>query len=263
VTRLYNKSPENLKPNALRGVTSGPDRSARLSRQQRRRLDRALRKLHRTDACSFCGTPFPHNSQTAGGLDAQGNLVLAGECCMKRVAKIFTRGFYSTRNYDFLLQHAAKSTSTELTGAQITDAIAAYQKVIAATDKRFDGIERRGGVGRSRNVSTLDTPWKDDDRVWFEQNRERSHRMRTPFPGELDGVEIPTDRKVIMLVRQVEPGDRLRVAFDPDVVLLPGSPNDEAFAHALFEVATGHEAVPHDCQTLRTLIEKYNAKRGQ
>src|SRR5215831_18865466 len=107
-------------------MTFGPDQSTRLSRQQRRHLNRVLRKLHRTDVCSICGSPFRHNSQTASGLDAQGNLVLAGECCMKRVAKIFTRGFYSTRNYDFFRSPNAEScTGTELTAAQITDAIAA------------------------------------------------------------------------------------------------------------------------------------------
>ena len=87
--------------------------------------------------------------------------------------------------------------------------------------------------------------------------------MRTPFPGELDGVEIPAGRKVVMLVRQVEPGRRLRVAFDPDVVLLPDSPHDEAFAHALFEVATGHEPEPPDRQAFCALVEKYTAEPGQ
>jgi len=62
---------------------------------------------------------------------------------------------------------------------------------------------------------------------------------------------------VIMFVRQVEPGQRLRAAFDPDVILLPGSPHDEAFAHALFEVAVGREAIPPDSEALRALIEKY------
>src|SRR5262249_26477192 len=152
----------------------------------RRRLDRVLRKLHHTDTCSICSAPFRHNSQTVSGLDAQGKLVLAGECCAKRVAKIFTRGFYSTRNYDFLQPLDAKPTNTELTGTQITDAIAAYQKAIAATDKQFDDIERRGGGGHSRYVSVLNSPWKDDDRAWFEQNPKRSHRARLPFPGEAD-----------------------------------------------------------------------------
>jgi hypothetical protein len=66
------------------------------------------------------------------------------------------------------------------------------------------------------------------------------------------------ERKVIM-VRQVAPGQRLRAAFDPDAVLLPGSPHDEAFAHALFEVAVGREAVPSDLQALNALTEKYAA----
>ena len=97
-----------------------PDQIApsRLSRQQRRRLNRALRKLFRHNVCSFCGSSFKHNSHTAGGLDAQGNAVLAGECCISRVAKIFARGCYRDRHYDFLLPTNTKpSTNTEPTSA--------------------------------------------------------------------------------------------------------------------------------------------------
>ena len=59
---------------------------SRLSRQQRRRLERALPKLFERNVCSFCGNSFPHNSATAGGFDAAGNVVLSGECC-RRVAR--------------------------------------------------------------------------------------------------------------------------------------------------------------------------------
>ena len=62
-----------------------------------------------------------------------------------------------------------------------------------------------------------------------------------------------------MLVRQVQPGSRLRAVLDLDAVLLPGSPHDEAFAHALFEVAVGREPVPPDLQALNALTEKYAA----
>jgi hypothetical protein len=48
-----------------------------LPRQLRRRIERQLRKLARPGVCSFCGSPFKHNSRTMSGLDAQGNAVLA------------------------------------------------------------------------------------------------------------------------------------------------------------------------------------------
>src|SRR5262245_57710592 len=124
-------------------MNRNPDHASRLSRQQRRRLERALRKLFDRNVCSFCGSSFKHNSQTAGGLDAQGNVVLAGECCISRVAKIFARGFYSNRNYDFLRPTKTKpSTNTEPTSEEIAAAIAAYQKAIAEADKVFDDAER-------------------------------------------------------------------------------------------------------------------------
>ena len=38
------------------------------------------------------------------------------------------------------------------------------------------------------------------------------------------------------------------------------APDDEAFAHALFEVAVGREAIPPDSEALRALIEKYKTQ---
>src|SRR5262245_11242890 len=156
----------------------------RLSRQQRRRLERALPKLLERNVCSFCGSSFPHNSPTAGGFDAHGNVVLAGECCVHRVAQIFTLGL-------------------ELTDAYHT----------AAVDRILDDSN---GVLHSH-------PWTSDDRQWFERNPQRSHRARLPFPGEVDGqaAETPAGDALIMLVRQVEPGRRLRAAVFLDANLLP------------------------------------------
>jgi hypothetical protein len=168
-------------------------------------------------------------------------------------------GFFSHRSYDFLQPRASESsTNTEPTNEQIVDAIAAYQEVIADTDKRLDGVERRGGVARPRKVSVLDSPWKDSDRSWFEQNCERSHRARMSLPGECDeeGAKTPAGHVLIVLLRQVEPGTRLKAGFYINADLLPLS-DDEAVAHALFEVAVRHEVVPPGRQALSALIEKY------
>src|SRR6478672_10270904 len=95
-----------------------------LPRQQRRYIDSQLRKLIHRNACSACGGPFKHNSCTAGGLDAQGDVALAGECCLGRVAVTFVKGMYSDRKYDFLLPAGTRpSTDTEPTNAEIADAI--------------------------------------------------------------------------------------------------------------------------------------------
>jgi hypothetical protein len=235
---------------------------SRLPRQQRRRIDRALRRLSRPGVCSFCGRSFRHNSRTAGGLDAHGNVALAGECCFfGRVAEVFAMGLYSDRRYDFLFPRGTKP-DIEPTSEQIADAITACQEVITATDKRLDSIERYGGGVRGTHVNVLDHPWTDDDRNWFAQNQERSHRARMPFPGEADkeAAGTPAGHALIVLLRQVEPGSRIRAGFYLNADLMP-LPDDEATAHGLFEMAVGREAVPSDRQALCALIEKYTGRQ--
>jgi hypothetical protein len=223
-----------------------------LPRQQRRHVDRALRKLFQRNACSFCGEGFKHNHPSAAGFDAYGNVAVAGECCMSRIAVVFGSGLYSDRNYDFLPSANTKpSTNTQPTNEQIVDAIAAYQKAIAETDQRLAGAERRGGVGRLYSA-------------WFEQNPTCAHRARLLFPGEADkeAASTPAGHTLIVLLRQVESNYRLKAGFYINTDLLP-LPDDEAVAHALFEVAVQREAVPPDRQALCTLIEKYRAHRSQ
>jgi hypothetical protein len=230
-----------------------------LPRQQRRHVDRALRKLFQRNACSFCGEGFKHNHPSAAGFDAHGNVAVAGECCMSRIAVVFGSGLYSDRNYDFLPSANTKpSTNTQPTNEQIVDAIAAYQKAIAETDQRLADVERRGGGGFVSGVYLLDHPWKDDDRAWFKLNPSRAHRVRMPFPNEIEQ-EAAAATALIVCVRQVEPGTRLRSVLDLDANLLP-PPDDEATAHALFEAAVGREPMPRDSAALCTLVERYTAE---
>jgi len=243
-------------------MSRAPDQLAPswLPRQQRRRIDQALRKLLRRDACSVCGKTFRHSSRTACGFDAHYDVAVTGECCIDRLTEIFLMGLYSERKYDFLLPGDSKPDN-ELTNEQVVAAIAAYQKIIIDTDKRLDDIERRGGTTRSRGVSLLDHPWKSDDRDWFERNRSRAHRVRMPFPGEADecGIKAPAGYSLIALVRQVEPGSQLKawlcIIGDPS----PPIPEVEALAHALFEIAVRREAAPFDLESFLALVGKYTA----
>jgi hypothetical protein len=182
-------------------MNRAPDQLApsRLSRQQRRRLDRALHKLMQRDRCSICGSPFQCNS--FGGFDAQGNVALVGECCIDRVPTVFSLGLI-------------------VTGEQLD---AACQK--AQTNEILDNAERYGGLGRPSEVNLTGSVWKNDDRIWFEQNPSRAHRLRPPFPGEMD--ETAADECEL------------------------------AVAHALFEVAVQREPWPRDSAALCTLFEKY------
>jgi len=108
-----------------------------LPRQQRCRINRQLHRLLQREVCSVCGSLFKHNSRTTSGLDTQGSVVVAGECCTSRVAVVFGWGLYSDRHYDFLLRRSSEP-NIKATNEQIADAIAAYQKAIAETDKRLD-----------------------------------------------------------------------------------------------------------------------------
>jgi hypothetical protein len=229
-----------------------------LTRQQRRHIDRQLRKLLRSNVCSICGGPFKHNSRTRGGLDSQGGVVLAGECCSTKVAATFVRGVYSARQHDFPWPHGDEP-NVKPTDAQITEAIRLYQNFLTEADRVVDDLIRRGGdVPVAPKLNLLDQPWKANDRDWFERNPKRSHRVRIPFPGELveEAAKVPTGKARLMLVRQLEPGSRLRPNLCLDADLLP-LPDDEAVAHALFEVAIGREAMPVDRQAFCVLIEKY------
>jgi hypothetical protein len=92
----------------------------------------------------------------------------------------------------------------------------------------------------------------------FSSETARIHRARVPFPGEADK-EATQTLAGNALLRQVQPGPRLRAAvfLDADRLPLP------AVAHALLEVAMCREAVPRDRQALWAPIEKYMAHGGQ
>jgi hypothetical protein len=130
-----------------------------------------------------------------------------------------------------------------------------------AADELAD-LMKRSGVEGMFQVNPPDGPWKEDDRLWFEQNPARSHRLRPPFACESDQ-EAPAGCTLLVAVRQVEPGCRLRPVVCLNTDLLP-LPDDEAAAHALFEAVSGHEAMPHDHEGLNALIQKYAVGgRGQ
>jgi len=216
-----------------------------LSRAQRRYVDRELRKLIQRDVCSLCGASFRHGGPTATGFDTQNNVALACECCIGRLAEVFAMGLYLPRE-------------------RSAEAFAAH---IADTDQLLADIERRGGVGDGLHASKINfstTPWIADDDDWFAQNPSRSHRARAPFPGECDEkiAMVPPGTALIILVRQVKPGTRLRVGHVFGTNFLP-VPDDEATIHALFEVAMQREPVPRNDETLRTLIEKYKMESRQ
>jgi hypothetical protein len=65
-------------------------------------------------------------------------------------------------------------------------------------------------------------PWQADDAAWFDDHPERSFRLRASWPGEwaADSIEPCT------IVRQQEPGQRLRTCVERVRELLPTDPPD-------------------------------------
>jgi hypothetical protein len=238
-----------------------------LPRRERRAVERQLRKLVRRDECSVCDKYIKHNSRVTIGYDTLGNVIVAGECCAHLVVEIFWLGQMFGRKYDFLPKSGGVTfITTDLTDAQIAEKIATTQKLIEEVDTLIAGAEQRGGVGPlgNANFNLLDSPWKDDDRAWFKRNPSRAHRMRLAYSGEheLETTKTaPAGHTRIMLVRQVEPGQRVKNDFYINNKLLP-LPDAEGVAHGLFELAVRHEPMPQDGQQLYDLFEKYTVHGG-
>jgi len=109
-----------------------------------------------------------------------------------------------------------------------------------------------------------DAPWKSDDAAWFEAHPTRLHRIR-PLIGEeaasfgsISEQPMPPRHELQVLVRQIEPGQRVRSPFGRN--LDTPIPDDEAALHALFDVVTntGGGADISTGEVLRTMAESLN-----
>ena len=99
-------------------------------------------------------------------------------------------------------------------------------------------------------------PWKSDDAAWFTAHPRRSHRVRDEFPGEFERASGgPVD---FVVVRQIKPGQRIRVPFTlvecgadalgmMQALAMRGLNDDEAAAHTLFDMTqagAGGRSIP-------------------
>jgi hypothetical protein len=85
---------------------------------------------------------------------------------------------------------------------------------------------------------------------------------RFPFDGEVGPEDLvaPEGHRLLVLLRQVEPGKRIKNGFFISNELLP-MPDVEAVAHALFDIATRRQPIPRNGKALCALIDKYQASR--
>src|SRR5216684_2156650 len=214
----------------------------------RRRVEREIQDLMKADgdACSLCKAPFPHNSRTFGGVTGGGVPALVGDCCQSKLREVVLSGVYVHNDYQGLrFSTPGERESPPLSAVQVSNAVDALQQTFRAIDKKADTIKAKGGIaGRQARLNTEDSAWKDDDARWFKANGARSHRLRAVFPSELEGMPhannpLPAGHEYQMLVRQVEPGVRVRLPFCRNVGV--PIPDNEALIHAIFDVVAASE----------------------
>ncbi|WHU03665.1 hypothetical protein [Sphingomonas sp. NIBR02145] len=234
----------------------------------RRRVEREIRQIMQKDGerCSMCKAPLEHNSRTFGGTTKTGASVLTGECCKAKIATVILSGLYMDARMDDLVRHFP--TGDGRSGSAPTDvekAVAAIHNIFA--DRQAEGAEvaRRAGfpAGKAK-LFTQTTAWKSDDAAWFENHPTRSHRLR-PLIGdeaEVSGFThstlMPLRHEMQILVRQVEPGKRMRLSFgrNLDVPI----PDDEEVLHALFDlVSEGGEGSVISAEAMRAALARFGS----
>lgn len=221
-----------------------------MNRSERRRLDKEIKKLTtNTDACTLCGRDFPHNSKTFYGADVSGRAAIAGECCQARLPTMIGMGIYATGDYD-VFRAGQRASEKQMPPGRIESVVGDIQKVIGAADDLSAGMLDRAGLPAGRSsINILSSPWKTADAGWFEANPDRSHRLRPMFPGEADtlppdlrSTKLPPRHELQVIVRQIEPGKRIRMPFGRNVDT--PIPDVEAVLHALFDsVANGRPGI--------------------
>jgi hypothetical protein len=205
-----------------------------MDKTARRRLERDLEKLLERDGdhCTLCRRPFAHGDTTFGGATADGRAAVTGGCCADRLTHTVAGGVY-------------------------LDLAGAYADLVA------DITERAGVGGFPTALSVTDSPWKCDDAAWFQANPNRPHRLRPMFPGEeptlMRGtIALPVRHEMWVLVRQVEPGQRVRLAFVRNLDC--PIPDVEAILHAMFDlVARGDLGEVLPVATVAELAQRHAA----
>jgi hypothetical protein len=242
-----------------------------MNRAERRRADAMNRRIQRVierdgDHCSICRAPLQHNCKTYYGVTYGGEVACVAECCRSKLQTIKASGVFcsSDHPHEVPFSKGAKPPSSL---EEIADAVGALQGYIAAADEMCSNIGRRAGMpkGTPYALHTFDSPWKDADRIWFDQHPDRSHRLRRIFPGELRGKEppfVPAGHELQIIVRQVEPGKRMRLSFIRNLKV--DIPDIEEILHAIFDIVSiSHDKnIPIRVVEIGMLAEKYARAAG-
>lgn len=234
-----------------------------------RRVERELRAIMRRDGdnCSVCRLPFQHNTTTTGGTTKTGKSVLAGECCKAQVANVVLQGMFLDGAADDLVPLIPTSRRRDHQPVDIARAVGGLRNIFADRQTMAAEIAARAGLPRGRSkLFSRETAWKSDDMRWFEQHPARSHRLRPIIGDEAEATgfvmdtPMPPRHEMQVLVRQVEPGKRMRLTFgrNLDVPI----PDDETVLHALFDIvgADGGKGEAISTDMLRRALNRFEAQ---
>jgi hypothetical protein len=232
-----------------------------MSREDRRRFEREFKKIRKSDNCTICSKPFPHNTRTFGGITSNGSVVFAGECCARQVLSVMHSTLYVTKSIDLLGASGKPDARKPSNGpVNVDQALSDMQLVISKIDARTDALMRQAGIPNDlKGVFMGEHAWKADDAAWFKNHPERSHRLRPLLDGEAEAMpvpiptsEFPRNHRAEVLVRQVVPGQRIRKLFGRNMEV--DIPDQEEIIHALFDAVVS--AVGGSIIDIREIIER-------
>jgi hypothetical protein len=232
---------------------------------------RAIEKIMQDDGdrCSICRRSFAHNCRTFGGVTLGGEAALVGECCKGRLKLTLGMGIYVERDYDGIFKSSPPTKHKAYSQQDIAAAVDAHRQRFDAFDKLGAKIAKKGGLPfLDARLHTNDTVWKADDAAWFKAHASRSHRLRPMLEGEREAMfgrslppRLPADHEYQVIVRQVEPGSRLRILFGRDLTM--PIPDVEEVIHALFDIASGSKGGTIKKGQVAELAQRYIEASGK
>ncbi|ODU23224.1 MAG: hypothetical protein ABS88_22445 [Sphingopyxis sp. SCN 67-31] len=148
-------------------------------------------------------------------------------------------GMFASQDWDDF--PVTKQNRRAPSAPNVEEAIASIQSVFADRAAEGEAVARNAGLSLPpTQVFRAQTSWKEDDAQWFSDHPDRSHRLR-PLVGDEAKVcgfdelgPMPPKHDVQVLVRQVQPGARVRTPFGRNLDL--PIPDDETILHALFDL---------------------------
>lgn len=180
--------------------------------------------------------------------------------------EIILMGVFVTR--DAGDQPWGKPTGKSHPPADVEGAVTAMQGFFSQRDEEIGALSKRGGIkGAPAGIYREETFWKEDDAAWFEKHPQRSHRLRSLIGDEAEQCgfnalgQMPPRHEIQVVVRQVQPGARIRTPFGRNLAM--PIPDEEAVIHALFDVLqagpqSGNRVIP--ATTLLPLIAAYSGR---